>query len=249
MNSMRFSTIAHRDHVYCNPISPEKMDRVLGLANLREGARVLDVGCGKGELLVRTAELYGASAVGVDSNPEYLREARARAATRAPHRTIELHEMEFGSFPASDASFDLAACIGSTHACGGYRTTLEALERLVRPGGHVLVGEGYWKREPSAAYLEGLRALREELTDHVGNVRAGIEAGLTPMYAAASNQDEWDHYEGLYARAVERFLSEHPEDPDREAMALRIRDWRRLYLESGRDTLGFGLYLFARGAS
>jgi hypothetical protein len=31
-------------------------------------------------------------------------------------------------------------------------------------------------------------------------------------------------------------------------MALRIRDWRRLYLESGRETLGFGLYLFTRGS-
>jgi ubiquinone/menaquinone biosynthesis C-methylase UbiE len=245
---MRFSTIAHHDHVYCNPISPEKMDRVLGLVDLREGARVLDVGCGKGELLVRAAELYGAAGVGVDTNPEFLREARARAATRVPGRTIEFHEMEFESFRANDGTFDLATCIGSTHACGGYRTALELLKRAVRPGGHVLAGEGYWKRDPSASYLEGLRARRDELTDHFGNVRAGIEAGLTPMYAAASNADEWDHYEGLYARAVERFLNEHPEDPDRDAMALRIRDWRRLYLESGRETLGFGLYLFTRGA-
>ena len=246
MDRARFSTIAHRDHVYCNPIGVEKIDRVLPLLDLSVGARVLDVGCGKGELLVRIAERFGAAGVGVDPNAEFLAEARTRAAARAPHANLEFLETEFAGYATGPDSFDAAVCIGASHACGGYRPTLRALRRLVKPGGHVLVGEGYWRGEPAVAYLRALEATREEFTDHAGNVTAGIDEGLLPMYAAASSQDEWDHYEGLYARAIERYVQAHPEDPDAPAMTRRIRDWRRNYLEHGRDTLGFGLYLFAK---
>ena len=36
----------------------------------------------------------------------------------------------------------------------------------------------------------------------------------------------------------------NPHDPDAQAMLERIRPWREAYLRWGRDTLGFGLYLF-----
>jgi hypothetical protein len=38
----------------------------------------------------------------------------------------------------------------------------------------------------------------------------------------------------------------HPDDPDRDAMLKRIRNWRDAYLRWGRSTLGFGLYLFQK---
>lgn len=247
MDRTRFTTIAHRDHVYCNPISPEKMDRVVGLIELEAGARALDIGCGKGELLVRLIELYGVNAVGVDSNAEFIREARARATKRVPGARPEFHSMDFSRFPVAEESFDVAACLGASHACGGLREALSAQARAVRLGGYVLIGEGYWRREPTPEYLAMLGATRDELTSHAGNVHLGIESGLTPMYAVASNQDEWDHYEWLYGRAIERHLQEHPDDPDHDAMMQRIQEWRRHYLETGRETLGFGLYLFRKG--
>jgi cyclopropane fatty-acyl-phospholipid synthase-like methyltransferase len=246
MERDKFTTIAHHDHVYCNPISAEKMDRMIGLLGLTAGQRVLDIGCGKGELLIRLIEMYGVHAVGVDTNTEFVREARSRAAARIPGAKREFHRMDFATFPVADESFDLSACVGSSHACGGLRKALCTLARAVRPGGYVLMGEGYWRREPNDDYLAALGTTRDELTSHAGNVRLGIENGLTPMYVVASNQDEWDHYEWMYGLSVERHLKAHPEDPDRDAMAERIREWRRHYMESGRDTLGFGLYLFAK---
>jgi len=246
MNRLRFSTLAHHDHVVCNPISLEKLDRVLGLLDLAPGARVLDVGCGKGEMLIRLIERFEVRGVGVDLNAEFLDEARARAAARVPAADLTLLETPFEEFDHAPGSFDAALCVGSTHACGGYAKALRALARAVRPGGPLVVGEGYWKRDPDPGYLSVLGAARDEMSDHAGNVAAGIEQGLTPLYSVTGSDDDWDHYEGLYARAIERFAAEHPDDPDCDAMLTRIRRWRDAYLRWGRDTLGFGFYLFRK---
>ena len=42
MNRQKFSSIAHRDHDYYNPISPAKIERMLDLLPLTGTSRVLD---------------------------------------------------------------------------------------------------------------------------------------------------------------------------------------------------------------
>jgi cyclopropane fatty-acyl-phospholipid synthase-like methyltransferase len=246
LDQTKFTTIAHRDHAICNPIGIEKTDRVLALLDLPPGARVLDVGCGKAEMLMRLIERYGCAAVGVDSNPHFLAEARARAFDRGVAGQLELHESEIAKQKFESESFDAALCVGATHAYGDYGSTLEALRGLVKPGGKVLVGEGHWMRRPEAAYLKALGAKAKDYTDHTGNVTAGVEAHLTYLYSAVADTDDLDHYEGLYNRAVETWCLENPDDSDHTAARKKIRDWRDLYLQWGRDTLGFALYLFQK---
>lgn len=247
MNRAKLSTIAHSDHVFCNPIGDERVDRVLGLLDLGPGQKALDVGCGKAEMLLRLIERYGVRAVGVDTNPRYLEAARAGAAARlADPAALELHEAEAVTVPLPDASFDAALCIGSTHAFVSYARTLRALKRLVAPGGRILIGEGFWRCDPDDEYLAQLGARRDEFLDHSGTIERGVQEGLVPLYASVSNDDEWDHYEGLYCRAVELYAARHPDDPDSPAMQRYIRSWREMYQRWGRRTLGFGLYLFLR---
>jgi len=246
MDPSRFSTLAHRDHDFCNPVGSEKVDRMLALLELTAGQRVVDIGCGKAELLIRLVERSRVSGVGIDLNPHWLGEGRARAASRVPDGDLTLLQMDVADFMGQEESFDVGVCIGATHAYGSYRKTLKTLPRLVRPGGLVLVGEGYWKRDPDADYLMALGAQREEFTDHKGNIEAGVEEGLTPLYSQVSSEDDWDHYEGLYVRAIERFASSYPDDPDSEEMTARIRRWRTIFHRWGRSTLGFGLYLFQK---
>lgn len=246
MDHAKFTTIAHHHHRYCNPIDPAALEGVLGLANLQAGQRVLDVGCGKGALIVHLAERYGVRCVGADINAAFLAEGRAEAERRGVANAVTLLEVEASRLDVAAASFDLGACIGSTHAFGTYRNTLRQLARLVRPGGHALVGEGYWKRAPAPEYLARLEAPADEYTTHEGNVAAGLAEGLESRGTCVSSEDDWDRYEGLYARTVEQYATEHPEDPDTPAMRDRIRRWRETYLRWGRDTLGFGLYLFRR---
>jgi cyclopropane fatty-acyl-phospholipid synthase-like methyltransferase len=46
-----------------------KFERLCRLLRLDRGVRVLDIACGKGEFLVRLAELFGIVGVGVDISP------------------------------------------------------------------------------------------------------------------------------------------------------------------------------------
>jgi cyclopropane fatty-acyl-phospholipid synthase-like methyltransferase len=246
MDHAKFSTIAHRNHAYCNPLDPARLDQVTDLLDLTPGRRVLDVGCGKGSLLVRIAERHGASGTGIDINAAFLAEGRAAAARRGVASRVELLEVEASRFAAAPGSFDVGICVGSTHAFGSYRATLRGLARLVRPGGSVLVGEGYWRRDPDPEYLRRLGTTSDEMTTHQGTLAAGTQEGLAPRGAWVSSDRDWDGYEDLYARTVETYVATHPEDPDTAAMRERIRWWRETYLRWGRDTLGFGLYLFKR---
>jgi SAM-dependent methyltransferase len=228
-----------------NPVSPEGVDELVEAIDLRSGARVLDLGCGKGELLVRLAERFGADGVGVDLQGALLAEGRALAAARAPDRDLRFVEADVTAFVPERPEFDLAATVGATP--DSYRATLGRLRDLVRPGGLVLLGEGYWRREPSDEYLAALGASRDELTDYAGTIRAGEEEGLTPLYAVVSSAADFDRYEWRWSLNGERYASEHPDEPGIDDFLAWIRNGRRRYVElGGRDTLGFGLFLFRR---
>jgi cyclopropane fatty-acyl-phospholipid synthase-like methyltransferase len=246
MDQARFSTIAHRDHAYCNPLDPEVVDQVLDRLDLGPGRRVLDIGCGKASLLVRIAERYGARGLGVDINPAFLAEGRNRAERAGVSPLVELYEIEASRLRSEAAAFDAGLCIGSTHALGGYRETLRGLARWVRPGGALVIGEGHWRREPDPEYLERLGAAADEMSTHEDTIAAGAAEGLEPRGAWVSSVRDWDRYEDLYARTVETYVATHAGDPEAAAMRERIGRWRETYRRWGRDTLGFGLYLFRR---
>jgi SAM-dependent methyltransferase len=242
-----FSAIAHRDHQYLNPVGAATMEALYRLLSLPPGARVVDLGCGKGEALIRLVELYGVHATGVDRNARFIAAARQRASAAAADGQLDLMEADVSDFVAPPGSFDLAMCIGASHLFGGLDGTLRELHRLVVPGGGAVVGEGYWRTaNPDPAYLEFLGAAPDDLTSHEGNHHRCTEAGWDVLRSFTSSDDEWEAYEERYHQGVERYARENPLDPDVPAMLERIRAWHHHYQFYGRFNLGFGLYLLRR---
>lgn len=249
MDPYKFSAIAHRTHTLCNPISDAQFDALLELLPLTASSRVVDFGCGNGEMLIRLIERFGLEADGIDRSGPMIDAARTRAEARGVADRLHLHHKGANDFPAKPASYDLAIAVGTAQLFAnavGVTATLQRLAELVRPGGHLLFGEGYWRSTPSQAYLDGLGAELSSYHDHAGNVFAGEAAGLVPMHAVVASEEDWDAYEWRYSRSIERYAIEHPDDPDVPAMRDRIRKWRRIVLTGGREYLGFGLYLFYR---
>jgi SAM-dependent methyltransferase len=242
MNRRRFSAIGHTDHVFLSPVSDAKIERLIDLCDLQPGARVVDLGCGKGELVARIVERYEADGEGIDNSPFFLDIAWARAA-RVRRGKLIVRSADAADVNLEPASVDLGLCVGSTFILGGLRGTLRRFASLLKPGALALIGEGYWKKEPHADYLALLGGTRDELGSHASNVATLEDEGFTPLYQCVASEDDWDHYEGLYLRGVERFAHANPDDVDRHAMLERIRRWRDGYLKHGRDTLGFGFYL------
>jgi SAM-dependent methyltransferase len=108
-----------------------------------EEARILDAGCGTGEIARRLALRYPrASVLGVDVLDVLLAVARHRSAALAPRVAFEQRSFLDPALPA--ASFDLVVCRHVIHALPEPERALAALVRAVRPGGWLhVIAEDY----------------------------------------------------------------------------------------------------------
>ncbi len=245
MDRSKFSAIAHRDHDYCIPASAAKIERLLDLLPLDAGSRILDLGCGRAELSLRIIERFGSMAVAIDNRSPMLDAARERAGWTGALGRLHLDRADITQFVADPETFHLSAVLGAGGLDGDIAATLRKLRNWTTPGGYVLAGHGYWRRRPHPKYLAVLGGDPDYL-DHAGNVSAGIAAGLIPVHAMATSEDEWDEYQWKYSRSIERYGREQSDDPDVPQMLDRARRLSDAYLRWGRDTLGFGIYLYYR---
>ena len=109
----------------------ERFFRRLGIT---PGTRVVDVGCGAGQLALIAARA-GAQVVGCDISTNWLEKARARAAAEGLEVTFDEGDAE--ALPYADAQFD--AVISLIGAMFAPRPELVAAEltRVCRPGGMI----------------------------------------------------------------------------------------------------------------
>jgi hypothetical protein len=148
--------------------------------------------------------------------------------------------------PDEPHRFSLASCIGASWIFNGHAGTLDALVSMTEPGGWVIVGEPFWLREPSEGYLEASGDTREGFGTHFSNVEAGERRGLDLVHTFVSDQDDWDRYEGLQWYATAEYARAHPDDPDLPELLQRVAKNKAVYLQWGRDTLGWAIYVFRR---
>jgi ubiquinone/menaquinone biosynthesis C-methylase UbiE len=257
MDRARFSALAHSSHTYCNPISAAPIEHALDLIAAAHKlpsapplSSALDIACGKAELLIRLLERFPAPlrSLGLDNSQFMLDEAHARAKARnvADRLTLRLTDAEHVVPLLPGASFDFVSCIGSSHALHDKHRAMEQMSRLITSRGHILLGEGYWKKKPDPAYLASLGATENEMDTHEANQQLADSHGLQLIWSTVASDQDWDAYETAYAANIERFARENPSDPDVPAMLERSRNWHKLYQEHGRATMGFGLYLFCK---
>ncbi len=244
LNIWKYYGVTHRDHRILNPVSEAKTDEFVGLLPLKPGARVLDIACGKAEHLLRIIERHGATGVGIDISPWEIQEANRRAASRGLKDKIELVEGDGAKYGAAPGLFDLAMCLGATWVWNGYRGTIEALKKFVKPGGLIAIGEPFKLKEPEPGYIEAEPDFAPSMVRHSENVEMAKRAGLTLLYAVVSDRNDWDRYEGLRLRAAELYSEENPNDPDVPEILKKQRAEYETYLKYGRDTVGWAIYLF-----
>jgi ubiquinone/menaquinone biosynthesis C-methylase UbiE len=91
--------------------------------------RVLDVGCGAGNMFHHLAR-YG-SVVGVDNNP--------RPLVVAHDRGYDVREGLAEDMPLEDGTFDLVALLDTVEHCDDEMAVLEECYRVCAPGGHLAV--------------------------------------------------------------------------------------------------------------
>ena len=247
MDLWKYFDITHRHHLLCNPISMAKLDDLFALMNLGPQDRVLDIACGKGEVLLRLALAYSIEGLGVDLSPFAIKDAQRKCDECILDTEVNFLLMNGADYqPEVPQSFEVAMCLGASWIWGGHRGTLQALKEFVRPGGLVVTGEPYWVAEPSQAFLDAIGQSEDEWSTHHGNVEIGEEEQLSFLYSVVSSQDDWDRYEGLQWYAMAEHAQQNPDDPDLEELTERVHQSRKAYLKWGRNTLGWAVYLFRK---
>jgi len=81
------------------PSSPEVVMAMLKLADVKEGDIVYDLGCGDGRIVIAAAEKFGARGVGIDIDPDRIKEAwenarKAGVTGRVKFRNEDLFESD-----------------------------------------------------------------------------------------------------------------------------------------------------------
>jgi hypothetical protein len=156
---------------------------------------------------------------------------------------VEIVEADAHAFPLEPAAWDAALCLGASFVWDDLPGTLAALTPTVRPGGHVVVGEPYWRQWPLPRGTDdqGFVALRETV-DRIES------AGLALTGLIAASDDDWDRYESLHWRALEGWLAGNPRAPDAVEIRERHERARDDYLRFERELLGWAIFVARKPA-
>lgn len=166
--------------------------QMLERCGIRPGMRVLDLGCGAGDVTLLVSDFVGpeGQVIGVDRAPEAVVAARGRAASDG-RRNVTFIEASIGTLdlPLVDAVVGRFVLMHQPSPV----TTLRQAARLVRPGGVVAMMESHldalvleWHSSPpSAAYTNLLDVMLRTIRAAGGRTDMGLrlrgtflEAGL-----------------------------------------------------------------------
>lgn len=117
----------------------KKLDLICRKLMLKPGERLLDIGCGWGGLILRAAEKYGVTALGITLSDNQFEYVKAEIARRGLSGRVEVRLMDYRDVP-EDQPYDKIASVGMFEHVGrkNLATYFSKIYRLLRPGGLVM---------------------------------------------------------------------------------------------------------------
>lgn len=243
MDLPRIFTIRESGHRIHNPFTEDKLASLGRALRLPPGTRVLDLASGSGEMLCTWARDLGFTGTGVDISTVFTAQARARATELGvADRVTFVHGDACGH--VADEPVDLAACVGATWIGDGVAGTVRLLDRSLRPGGMMLIGEPYWLRTPAdRETVEACHAadvsdflLLPELMGQFGDL------GYDVVEMVLADQDSWDRYQAAQWLAMRRWLDGNPGDELAPQVRAELTTGPAQYARHVRDHLGWGVF-------
>jgi SAM-dependent methyltransferase len=235
-----YHAVAERDHDIQNPTSREKIAMLGDWLRLGPETKVLDIACGRCGPALVLASTFGCRITGVERAPEFVTAARERIEQAGLAALIEVVQSDTREWELEAEAWDVVLCLGATFVWQDLDGTLAALVPATRSGGHVVVGEPYWRRPvPNEVDDLGYVSLAE-------TVERLEKAQLTTVGLIAASRDDWDRYESLHWRAVEDWLKASPDDPEAPKLRDENNGHRRRYLQETRDLMGWAIFVGRR---
>ena len=210
----------------------EKRETVCRKLALKEGERVLDVGCGWGSFPIHAAKEHGARVVGITLSPAQADEARRRVEAAGVADRVEIRLMDYRDLAGE--RFDAIASIGMVEHVGAAQIDVYArtLAGLLEPGGRLL-NHGIARlrhSDPEAGPFSERYVFPDAEPLHLSRVLLALErAGFVTRHV----EDFGDDYAETLRHWARR-LDENAEKALRLAGPERLRVWR-LYLRMARN--------------
>ncbi|MEV6795027.1 cyclopropane-fatty-acyl-phospholipid synthase family protein [Streptomyces sp. NPDC051320] len=228
--SMVYSCAYWADDSTLETAQRDKLDLVCRKLALKEGMRLLDVGCGWGSMAIHAAREYGVQVTGVTLSREQAAYARKRIADEGLTDRIEIRVQDYRD--VKDGPYDAISSIGMAEHVGSvrYREYADDVFALLKPGGRLLnhqIGRRP-ERDESAYEIDGFIDAYVfpdgELAPLGRTVATLEEAG----FEARDVQALREHY-GLTLRQWVANLETHWQEAVRLTSPGRARVWR-LYM-------------------
>ncbi|HEY0876370.1 MAG TPA: class I SAM-dependent methyltransferase [Vicinamibacterales bacterium] len=93
-----------RPDIHWVPTPPAVVDAMLKLAEVKPADVVYDLGCGDGIIVATAAQKYGARAVGIDIDPQRVKEATERAQKMGVSDKVEIRQGDLFEADIADAT-------------------------------------------------------------------------------------------------------------------------------------------------
>jgi len=212
----------------------EKLDTVARKLQIKEGERILDVGCGWGGFPLWAATKYGANVVGITLSPPQAEKARQRAEEAGVADRVDIRVMDYRDLPSLGEKFDAIASIGMVEHVGSANIDLyaETLASLLDSGGRLL-NHGITRlrhTDPEAGDFSERYVFPDAAPLHLSrNLLALERAGFITHHVEDFGPD--------YAQTLKHWaqnLDDNLDQATRLAGEERIRVWR-LYLRMAKN--------------
>jgi Methyltransferase domain len=236
----RYFVVAESGHELQNPTSKEKILELGERIGLGPESKVLDIASGRGGPALLLASTYGCTIEGIEISQDFLDVAVERIEASGLSERVSFRLGDASEEALVAGSYDVALCLGASFVWGDLARTLDALEPAVRPRGHVVVGEPFWRSLPLPDDYEDSALPCTTLEGTVGIFETG---GLVVTGVIASSADDWDRYETLHWQAVEGWLAENSDDSEAPEIRARHEQHKRTYLRYQREYLGWAIFV------
>ncbi len=240
MKFLDLKDIAEQFMELANPTSPEKLIKAGQIAGLKAGDTVIDFGCGYAEPLVLWAERFGISGVGLDIRPKACERAVKKIAGKGLAGRLSIVCGDAAGYEFTPHSFDLAACIGATFIWSDFGQAVRSMQRAVKPGGKLIIGEAHWLVDNVPAEF---RKEQTEIRSEIELVQMAHQQGYELEYVLHSNHDEWDRYEADNWVGLLRWIEANPAHPERQQVIDHLHESQEEYARYGRMYFGWALYV------
>ena len=211
-----------------------KLELICRKLHLREGERLLDIGCGWGSLIIHAAAHHGVRAVGVTLSEPQADLARERVRGAGLTDRVEIRVQDYRQI--ADGPFDKIASVGMYEHVGRAELARYAdiASQLLRPGG-LFLNHGITRLAPHAPEPDPFIS-RYVFPDGELHPLADVVSVLQSAGLEVRDVESLREHYGLTLRRWVANLAAHRDDAVGEVGPQRERVWRLYMLGSA---LGF----------